>query len=82
MVEQMSTAVAIVGATKVSAALGTLLRGAAGGDLRLALQTDRATDERLTTSDSFCEWVLASCAIDPVWFSAHAALRAIRAVAG
>jgi hypothetical protein len=33
-------------------------------------------------SDSFCEWVLASCAIDPVWFSAHAALRAIRAVAG
>jgi len=33
-------------------------------------------------SDSFCEWVLASCAIDPVWFCAHAALRTLRAVAG
>jgi hypothetical protein len=34
------------------------------------------------TSDGFCEWVVTACAIDPVWFSAHAALRALRAVAG
>jgi hypothetical protein len=43
----MSTAVAIVGTTQVSAALVQLLRGTAGGDLQLALQTDRATDDHL-----------------------------------
>jgi hypothetical protein len=43
----MSTAVAIVGATKVSAALADLLRGTAGGDLQLALQTDRVTSDHL-----------------------------------
>ena len=30
--------------------------------------------------DAFAEWILASCAIDPVWFPAHAALRALRAL--
>ena len=29
--------------------------------------------------DWFAEWILASCAVDPVWFPAHAALRALRA---
>jgi hypothetical protein len=38
--------------------------------------------EVAASSDAFSEWVVASCAIDPVWFSAHAALRAARAVAG
>ena len=28
--------------------------------------------------DWFSEWILASCAIDPVFFPAHAALRALR----
>ena len=30
--------------------------------------------------DPFAEWILASCAIDPIWFTAHAALRALRAL--
>jgi hypothetical protein len=33
-------------------------------------------------TDAFCEWILASCAVDPVSFPAHAALRAVRAMAG
>jgi hypothetical protein len=33
------------------------------------------------TVDVFCEWVIASCVIDPIAFPAHAALRAIRAIA-
>jgi hypothetical protein len=32
-------------------------------------------------SSGFSEWVMAACAIDPVWFCAHAALRAARAIA-
>jgi hypothetical protein len=30
--------------------------------------------------DGFAEWLLCTCAIDPVWFSAHAALRALGAM--
>jgi len=30
--------------------------------------------------DWFAEWLLCSCAIDPVWFPAHAAVRALRAM--
>ncbi|MCA1827196.1 MAG: hypothetical protein LC689_09705, partial [Myxococcales bacterium] len=30
--------------------------------------------------DWFAEWLLCSCAIDPVWFPAHAALRALRSM--
>ncbi len=40
------------------------------------------TDEAVAAVavDGFAEWILASCAIDPVWFPAHAALRALRAL--
>lgn len=30
--------------------------------------------------DWFAEWLLCSCALDPVWFPAHAAMRALRAM--
>lgn len=36
--------------------------------------------EVAVTVDGFAEWILASCAIDPVWFPAHAALRAVRSL--
>jgi hypothetical protein len=43
----MATEVAIVGATRVSAAMAEILRGTGGGDLQLALDTDRVTADHL-----------------------------------
>ena len=32
--------------------------------------------------DGFAEWMLCACAVDPVWFTAHAAARAVQAMRG
>ena len=68
----MALQVAIVGASPVTAALEQLL--GRGGDL------SPGEAEVAVAVDPFAEWILASCVIDPVWFTAHAALRALRAL--
>jgi hypothetical protein len=78
--------VAIVGETPVTAAEDAALDFgpdwvrvcAPGSEPDAARVAGTGLAEVSVAVDGFAEWILASCAIDPVFFPAHAALRALR----